>query len=337
MYCIGGLEPNKNDRDELLAVGGTEYLLTDKFKTMLRDAFIDWGTFLEVYNDELDRNNMFDQIVKLLNIKENKNLRTMMVPLLKKIHGLPAKSHITCMMKQFMIYEPVSIAIQAVFSDVKYHYESIVHKFVDARNAYIADKNLRVKPNDWDKLIDNWSTENDRNDYDSSSIILLMINPPNKPKHRMHTRVPGLDADIKKLVVGIKKFQYPGFCPKVPHTRLAKLLKFPINEFVKVIKALDPSATFPDYNDIEKSVAKLLKDAHAKLPEVKDKPHNKVPSNLLKDATEQGQLKLIKWYVSDILEYRKGLLAVGQKYEQYYIDMAKKLCLVHDVFRKLIM
>lgn len=333
MYCIGGLEPSESDRAVTFTIGGTEYLLTDKFKTMLRDAFIDWGTFLEVYDQEINHNNMFDQIIKLLNIKENKNLREQMLPLLKTIHKLPAKSHITCMMKQFMIYEPVSIAIQSVFSDLKYHYEAIVHKFVEVRNAYIDKNQLRVKPNDWDKLISKWTIDNDRNDYESSSIILLMLNPPKKIKHRMHTKVPGMEAVISKLNAGIKAFHYPGFCPKVPHTRLVKLLKFPINEFASAILALDDTVVLPDYKSIEKSVIQLL--TRDSPPDVENKPHNKPPADLTKDTSEAGQLNLIKWYVSDILEYRKGLLDAGRKYEQYYIDMAKKLARVHNVFKQL--
>jgi len=327
----GGLEPNSEDRREPFIIDGTEYILTDKFKTMLRDSFIDWGSFLQVYNDTLDSNNMFNQIVKLLNIKENENLREMMIPLLKKIHGLPAQAHLTCMMKQFMLYEPVSIAIQAVFSDLKYHYEAVVHMFVDVRNAYIKKNKLRVKANDWDKLVEYWSVANDQHDFDSSSIILLMLNPPKKVKHKIHTKTPGLDSIITPLNKAIKKFQYPGFCPKVPHTRLTKLLKFPINEFAAAINKMDPSIKLPDYKTIEKSITGLL--TLEKLPDIPDKPRT-APKSMTSDTSSDGKLNLAKWYVNSILEYRKGLLQEGHQLEEHYITMAKKLNLVHDIFKK---
>jgi hypothetical protein len=328
----GGLEPQIGDRDELLIVDGTEYILTDKFKTMLRDAFIDWGTFLQIYNDNLNYNHMFDQIVKLLNIKENKNLREMMIPLLRKIHSLPAKAHITCMLRQFMIYEPISIVIQAVFSKIKYHYESVVRKFVDVRNAYIKQNNLRVKLNDWDKLAEHWSIENDRQELDSSSIILLMLNPPKKIKHSIHLKIPGLNNIIDPINTGLKKFTYPGFCPKVPHTRLVKLLKFPINEFATAIKKIDPTAELPDYKVIEADISVILSNISP--PKVKDIPHKYPPKELVADTSELGNLHMAKWYVNDILDYRKKLLPDGRKYEQHYIDMAKKLNKVHDILKK---
>jgi hypothetical protein len=328
----GGLEPQIDDRAEILIVGGTEYLLTDKFKTMLRDAFIDWGSFLQIYDGALTHDIMFDQIVKLLNINENKNLREMMIPLLRKIHSLPAKAHITCMIKQFMIYEPVSFVIQSIFNEIKYHYESVVKKFVTVRNIYIKQNKLQVKPNDWDKLINYWSVENDRQELDSSSIILLMINPPKKINHRIHIKIPGLADVVDPILTGLKKLKYPGFCPKVPHIRLIKLLTFPINEFVTAIKKMDTTAELPNYNAIETLINDILSNISP--PDIKDIPHKKPPKKLVTDTSDQGNLHLAKWYVNDILNYRKKLLPDGRKYEQYYIDMSKNLNRVHMILKK---
>jgi hypothetical protein len=343
-YCVGGLEELPDDKQETIIMGGTEYLLTDKFKTMLRDSFIDWGTFLEVYHDNMDNDTMFKQIVKLLNVKDTKNLRATMLQMLKKIHGLPAKAHIACMMKQFMIYEPVSIAIQMLFNTIKSHYEHIVELFNTTRNEYIIKKSLLVKPNNWDALMKTWVTNNNKYDLDSSSIILLMLNHPSHVKSRLHFKTPGVN-EVEKLCKEIKKFNYLGFCPRVPHTRLIALLKFPLDEFVTAIKAMNPNTKLPNYQKIESTVGDMLKNAATK-PKIPELKHNMPDSKLVSKAsvnntslsniTEENQLNLAKWYVSDILEYRKKLLSVGQAYEQYYVDIAKMLYELNTVLNKLL-
>ena len=41
MYKIGGLEPS-TEESKTLDVDGIKYVVSDKFKSMLRDSFIDW-------------------------------------------------------------------------------------------------------------------------------------------------------------------------------------------------------------------------------------------------------------------------------------------------------
>jgi len=347
MYCTGGLEPREDDRNDAFIVDGTEYVLTDKFKTMLRDSLIDWGTFLEVYHDNLDYVTMFDQIVKLLNVKENENLRDLMLPLVEKIYKLPAKAHLACMMKQFMIYEPVSIAVQSLFGAIKHHYEHIVERFIILRNMYIKQNNLRVKSNDWDKLTNEWGNANADYNLDSSSVVLLFINPPKHLKSGIHYKIPGKEKVITELRAAIKQFKYPGFCPKVPHQRLAGLLKFPLDVFVKAIKAIAPDEKFPDYKKIEREVTNILKD-QPKKPEIKDdNKREKPPTDLFKRAKVNvkelrsddkdilsARLHLAQWYVTKTLDYRKKLLSYGKAYEEYYIKSARMLSDITDLIKR---
>lgn len=339
-YLIGGLEPDGSEREKL-NIDGTEYVLTDKFKTMLRDSFIDWGTFLEVYHDNLDYEIMFDQVSKLLNIKENENLRDVMLPLVKKIYYLPADAHIACLMKQFMIYEPMSIAIHSLFNTIKHHFEFIVEKFIMARNMYIEQHNLKVKINDWDKLINQWNDANVQYKLESSSIILLFLNPPKAMKSGIHYKIPGKESLIDELKVEIEKFHYQGFCLNVPHQRLISLLKFPINTFVRVIRGLDPEAKFPNYDHIEKKlILDVLKNKPAK-PVVTDTfPREQPPKELtdpIKDKDSEGahdaKLKLVQWYVTKTLELRKKMLQYGKQFEQYYIDTAKLINKINDIIK----
>lgn len=326
MYRTGGLEPNK-DEGSIMSIEGINYVVSDKFRSMLRDSFIDWGTFLEVYNKNLDYVNMFDQISKLLDIKENENLRDFMIPLVKKIYHLPASAHMACMLKQFMIYEPVSIAIHTLFTTIKQHYESVVENFISKRNDYIAENKLNDKINDFGKLLHRWNDMNFTNNLESSSIVLLFLNPPPGLKSGLNFSITGKEKVIDKLKTAVKKFKYEGFCPKEPHKRLMSLLTFPINEFINAIKAISPSTKFPNYTYLEESIRKVL-DNMPKKPTVTDNFKREVPNKNLKS------LELAKWYVDAILDLRKNLLDVGKKYEEYFITHAETLKNINDLVKK---
>lgn len=326
MYRTGGLEPN-TDEVSIMSVDGINYVVSDKFRSMLRDSFIDWGTFLEVYNDNLDYVNMFDQISKLLDIKENENLRDFMIPLVKKIYHLPASAHMACMLKQFMIYEPVSIAIHTLFTTIKQHYESVVESFLINRNNYIIEHKLPDKLNDYSKLLRRWNDMNFAHSLESSSIILLFLNPPNGLKSGLNFSITGKEEVINKLKTAVKKFKYGGFCPKVPHKRLKLLLEFPVNEFINAIKELNPSIKFPDYITLEKNINEMLSKIPKK-PEVMDNFKREIPDKNLKS------LELAKWYVNAILDLRKKLLDTGKKYEEHFIVHAEILKNINDLVRK---
>jgi hypothetical protein len=340
-YCIGGLEPNEDDRSEVIEIAEVKYLLTDKFKTMLRDSFIDWGTFLEVYHDNLDYTTMFDQVVKLLDIKENENLRSIMLPIVKKIYHLPADAHLACMMKQFMVYEPVSIAIHQLFTVLKNHFENLVERFVIARNRHLIDTKLdrTVKINNWDELLKDWDDVNNHYNLETSSLILLFLNPPKNIKSGLHLKIPNNTA-VDKLKASVSQFHYMGFCPKVPYERLVALFKFPISDFVNAIKSIDKTAKFPNYNKIENHIAELLSDKK-ELPTIVDDIKRETPpvelikalkvqeatstGDVMSDTVEQAKLQLTQWYVTKILELRKQLVKYGKQYEEYYISMAKTI------------
>ena len=312
---------------------------------MLRDSFIDWGTFLEIYHDNLDYSIMFDQVMKLLNVKENENLRDVMIPIVKKIYHLPADAHLSCMMKQFMIFEPVAIAIHSLFTLLKQHFEHIVEKFVVARNAYLINNELdkKVKLNDWEKLLKEWSDINTQYNIDTSSLVLYFLNPPKHIKSGLHYKIPGKEDLIDRLKMSTQKYHYDGFCPKAAHDRLISLLKFPINEFVDTIKNLDKNAIFPDYRKIEKEASVILSNKMAK-PKIEDHlPREKPPIELTKaikdnekinkDSTRE-KLHLVQWYVTKILELRKQLINAGKEYEEYYIDSAKTINEVKDMISR---
>lgn len=343
-YAVGGLEPNENDRKEVMRVNGVNYLLSEKFKSKLLANIVDWGTFLEIYHDKIDNEIMLNQIIKLLDIKDNNNLREVMIPLLRKIYYLPTTAHIGCMMKQFMIYEPLSVAVHELFTTLKHHYEDLVKIFVQLRNEYIIKNSLPDKLNDFDSQFAIWSEINEQEELESSSIILLLFNG----KKGIHFTLSS--GEVSKQCHILKKacqaFHYPGFCPKVPYKRLNLLLKFPVNEFTKTIKMLNPNIVLPQYNVMEKEIQQALNNPPPK-PRIHDKfAREEPPKNLLAKlsklkkmnadyaAINDAELHIIQWYVTKILELRKSLLNDGKLYESYFIESAKQINVVTDIIKR---
>jgi hypothetical protein len=327
MYKTGGLEPS-TDSSKTLDIDGVTYVVSDRFKSMLRDSFIDWGTFLEIYHDNLSYTLMFDQMIKLLNIKENDNLREFMIPLIKKIYHLPAAAHMACMVKQFMVYEPLSVIIHGLFTTIKLHYEYVFDKFLNARNNYIAANNLKDPTNDIPELKKYWENMDQQYNLDSSSVMLLFLHPPNGLKSRLNFNITGHEAVIAPLKDAVKKFHYLGFCPKVPQERLKALLNFPINEFIKAIRAIDPTSKFPDYDHIEKFIVGELE----KMPDAPVIPDDYTRKEEPKNISDN--LDLAKWYIEEILNLRKTLVKYGTEYETYYTEQARIFININDVLKK---
>jgi hypothetical protein len=160
---------------------------------------------------------------------------------------------------------------------------------------------------------------NEQYNLDSSSIVLLFINPPTGLKSGINFNVKNLSNIINTLKIAVKKFHYPGFCPKVPNERLTGLLNFPISEFINAIKELDNSVEFPDFDVIER----IIKEHLDKMPEAPTIPD--VPALKDRETPPDGldQISLAKWYIEAILELRKKLLPYGNKYEEYYVQKAR--------------
>lgn len=123
---IGGLEPKDNDRNEVININKTNYVVSEKFKTMLRDNIIDWDSFLNVYNSNINNEIMLKQVQRLLDIRdENTKDMEVFVSVLKKIYHMPLYAHISHMINQFMIQEPMSYAIHGIFTTIKNYFEYI--------------------------------------------------------------------------------------------------------------------------------------------------------------------------------------------------------------------
>ena len=354
MLTIGGLEPNENDRDEIVEINNTKYIFSEKFKTMLRDNIINWDTFLSVYNSNINNEIMFKQVQSLLDIKEeNLKDKEVFISALKKIYNMPLNAHVSHLINQFMIQEPMTYAIHGIFNTIKKYFESIMELFIEERNNYIIEKNTKDKTNDYPSLLASWKKINTDYNLESSSIKLLMLHPPKSIPNKLHFKISGVD--LKPLINKLKLFKYPGFCPRVPHKRLTDLLKFPVNEMTAIINKLNPKIKFPNFTELEKKALSSC-EKNIKKPIISDDYKRETPPKELtekepiptiSDSSSQLEkekasdknankktLLLIKWYVDHILLMRKSLATVGSQYETYFIKIAKQLNTVNKILEE---
>lgn len=353
-YFIGGLEPSKTSSYTL---GGKSYLNYEKFKTSLRNNLIDWGAFLEIYKKNTEYNAIYENATRLLNIKKGETSRSMFLPVLLKIYDLPAKNHLASMMKQFMLHEPVSIAIYSLFNSVKHHYEYLVKRYFLLRNKYVKKHKTNDNIVNWKETEKRWDILNDEHDIDTSSLALFFINPifnttsmeqMDTPKlyWKINTKDKKILSAVNKLMQQVNKFSYKGFCPKVPVQRMEALLKFPLQAFVSAIKVLNPNEKLPNYDNITEKIHKILKN-HIKKPTIdiklKKKPIKRsilkkvklnVSENEVNAEITKNRLELTKWIIQEIFKFRKQLIQVGSKYEQYYINVAHQIEKIDKLLKK---
>ena len=337
---LGGLEPA--NEESTVIIDDVTYVFSEKFKAMLRDSCLDWASFINIYQDNLHYDGLFDEVTKVLNIKANEHLRGLLIPLVKTIYNLPKAAHLACMMRQFMVFDIVTIALHSVFDIIKLHFEQIVKLFVVTR----AEKWPDLLANNWEELLAQWTELDDVNDYNSSSVILLFLNPPApEVAHTLHIDFPGPPEAVKGLRTALAAFQYKGFCRLVPHKRLWWLLQFPLREFTTAIRVMDPSVSLPDYATAEGKVKAILDDAPVKMKVSNDEPRKVPPASMLNAAAQstvesittessKAKMQLIMWYVNAIFDLRKAIYTDGRQLECYYESTAIMLSQIATLLRQ---
>lgn len=321
MYATGGLEP-AYEEDETIEIDNVTYRLNDRFRSSLRSSMIDWGTFKEMYQNDIDTEVLLGEIKDILFIQHTPEITNIIEEALKTLYHLPAESHLIALSKQYMIYEPVSAAIKMVFDKFRDHYEMLVEQYIIARNKYILNAKTDDKPNNFEELVMKFEKNNKKYNLQSSSVILLFLNPPEGFKHYMHLTVRDI-PETTTFKEALESFHYPGFCPKVPKERLAKLLDFPVLQIAAAIKALDPESMFPDYNKISKHIQKVLKTAPTP-PKIEDQYKR----------LEPPEKNRVIWYVDEILNMRKSFMDEAKKYNLYYTQQAKIFLELSNILQK---
>ena len=346
---------------EKIILGGIERHIGDKLDFMLTNNIIQWEELLKAHEKYKKNEIFFEEVLRILGFKENKNLLDLILPMSKKIYNLPDRFHIISMIKQYFIYEPLSLVIHNIFMLLKNHYEKIIYDFIAARNKYIIDNKLDENTNkiiDMNFLMDYWNDINLQNNIDTSSLLLYFINTPENIDNKLDIKIPDANKNIKNSIQNlenkIKKFYYPGFCSKMPYTRLKKLLKFPLEPIIKVIRLLNKDYKTADYKLIENSIKDILNNFKIINPlnsqqnlyirnknpimQIYKKIEKQEKINKLKkdqDKSENNKIiiETIKWYVDETLKLRQKLLPEAKKLEKYYNELAKLFDNVYQILK----
>jgi len=305
--------------DKYAKVGGKDFNL-GKPHNSIRQKIIYWKTYQEYHKanistGQIDEKLFYEEVKKLLNLVPDDDIPS----LLEKIYTLPDREHVLQINRECLAYEPVSSAIRKLFMLLKQHYETTITYFIQTQNEKTRVINVL------DDLYEEWKTIDKEKALESSSLLLLFMNPPFRTDS-----VVVLDLDNPKINDFNDKlfdFHYLGFCPKVPLIRLEALLKFPIFELVDAIQSMDATYEPVDYDK--------LYDAVKDIPAIE--PPSKAESSKRSDVPEDliGINKTI-WLVGAILDTRFALLPECEKFIQYYIDTSTKISEISKKFSEII-
>ena len=162
-----------------IELGGINFAVGNRFNYRLYDSIADWSAFLEVYNKNIDNNMLFDEAVRVLGVRDvNESMREALLPLVETVYYLPDHAHVSGVMKQYMLYEPISIAVYNLFMILKAHFEDVVAWYAAARNEFIEVNHIPAATMNWPILVEYWENLNVQNNHSSSSPILFYLNPP---------------------------------------------------------------------------------------------------------------------------------------------------------------
>lgn len=325
----GGLKKYK--KSEFIKIGSLEFAVNDRFRNAIKDALINWGTFLEVYGKSITQENLYLAAEKLLGLKSIEKIGDLTMPVIEKEYNLPDEEVITKIMKHDLIYEPLSMSIHNIFMLFKRHFESIVCLYAESYNLFARDQKIN-----WAAYQERWDLLNSEHHLESSSVILLFLNPTTpelvQPENMLPFTIESDNAELQesmeRLRNAIKQFQYKGFCPKVPYERFAALMEFPIKQFTDTISILNPKNNIVNvkYELMERKMQKIL-SRMPKMPDIKDpiflKRIKYVKYKQRNPPKDFDNIELMKWYVSQILERRKSLVPIGHAMEKYYTQLAQ--------------
>jgi len=202
----------------------------------------------------------------------------------------------------------------SLFHVMRRHFEYVMLKFIEMRNAWITRNGLPDDLNDIDQLQQHWKQIlQDANVTNVTSVPLLFLNITNAVKHRSVLKPltdvsSRLELDITdstlaplmtKLIRGIDNFYYPGMCIYEPTLRYTQLMQFPIMEFASVLRVIWPGYDLPDYKSIEIQRAKF-REAHIKWTDKLQAELTQFVYNVPKLPAKLDGVARCVWYVDEI-------------------------------------
>ena len=305
---------NKKNKEHQIVVGN----LTKKF---INNRIIEWDSFKTTYyeNGKLDPK-YYDKFLNELNniyimpfftVDENE-----IFYFISHIYNAKPEEIINGLQKTIDLNQSIKHATQHLFMVYKVHIERLIELFVELRNK-------RGEEINFSEMLENWHLVDVKNAIDTSSTILYFNFPP--PSAKLEKTIPkinwhmpggtgGISKKINKFLKASKRFSYYGFCPHASNERFKLLLKFPVNELIDVIIALEPKYKNikQEYVKIYNKVIKLNKNhdiGPIKFNKIKVSPFNK-------KFSREKKIKCFESYIKAFIKMYKDLAPYLAKKEK---------------------
>lgn len=307
MISYGGLEEPENL--DTLESDNITYIVNNNYRRNILELTHSWNAFLNIYKEDIENQKLFDFVKK--NLIPEKTSSKRIVKYLKELYNSPLQAHMSLLIDQYMLDSPLLREESDLFIVLRLHFEKMIKIFNEARNNYIDNNKTNDKKNNLDELTRHWFDINNQNKNNTSSLILYFFN---KEDSEFNITLEGKYNNItKKLENKLKRFEYPGFCPKVPYDRINKLLDFPIVYLSFVIHKLDNKFVEPNYNRISKLFEEKLNLIN-KHPECEDKIERLEP----KEGSDDKEQTI--FYTEKIIMLRKSAMPCAENIEKYYTN-----------------
>ena len=324
-----------NDRKIITIVGGfnkslkpveSKLVVGDKYKTFIKNKNMEWKAFKDAYyeSNKLDPK-YYEKFLDTLNdifampfhtIKDSE-----ISYFIKNMYNAPIDKIHNGIENYLNLLDPIKKTIRHLFMTYKVYVEKIIELFVTARESFLNDandKNTKSKRNNFDELVDRWSSVDMENNIDTSSVILFFNFPPSTtnieksiPVIQWHAGYKTIDKKIDNFLNKIKQtdFAYVGFCPHVAVKRLKILLSFPVDDLINILQDLGVNT-----KDIDAQVKKIVK---------KIKSLTQPKSSKQDNASNTFRLKKKK--MTPCPKKINEKICYFEKYIETYLDMYKQV------------
>ena len=315
-----------------------KYVAGNKHSVTLRSKVLEWGTFKDMYKNELDEAGikvLCDTANLIMDGRKSLNIEDTL-EILRAMYKLDDNHLFRVMARRLDFGEFTKTALKSLFKNWAGYVEKLVVQYIEVRNTYIEKNKSGDVPNDMDALAKNWRAIDQYYGIDSSAPVLLYSHFPDRPYNLPWLRGEFVDEDVWDIIpekvhwdvagtpattsfwkaLSKSGFVYLGFCPKAPKVRLLSLFKFPVDDLLEAIKALGGSPASPiSLAELSSMVCGGPKpDANFIIPEIA----RGVEPDL-------DNVAKVKWYLDQFVQMYVASKPHFEKIEKYYTGLAEFL------------
>lgn len=340
----GAIYKNISDNDLSVCIDKTNFIVGDKVIYVLKGKMLSWTIFRKK-NKNPNLNSIKYIVSKIFNYTFTSDSFGALLLDLEEVLNIPEKMMYNRLLSEMFIHDILSLSLYRLFNNIVNLIENLIISFNKALS------NIGVNSNNITDLMNNWNVINERNNIQSSSLLILMSNPSFKLPLNNEDKLKKFIWDITTsakctpeilkyytaFITKFAKFVYLGFCPKKPIYRIKELLKFPMNELVLLILHIDPNVALPDYFSMYKGIFNIINSKKKdKIKEIKFKKYKiKKFVNKKKVSTEQFIKLKILHIVEQILMKQESLREQLYNTEMNYIQHTSYINDIVDILKEI--